>query len=567
MTDIKPIKLLPWRRWDVMAATAALNLCTLALSLLMIQFCDQTAFDLPENIALLIGSGLLGILCFDLLIRYARDRVLNWLQLRYACSTMTSIFDQMLSLEPQMDPCPSFGKQMEALDNGRDIKEFFNSHEFMAILNIPFIPVFLGIICFLSPVVTVVPAIGCIVFGIIAIYQGHKLNKLLDSRHFLDNQHSSFIAQILQNYQTLKALGMENLLLRQYEKLYYQKSFFENKITRISGQTRDLILFISYALLLGIVCITSFEVLAGHLSIGAMSACIILTSIAIHPLQTILKAWPRIKHIQQINKKISQQHHKVKAKTPSNATIQELTGRFRLENIEFKYPDMEKPILAHLNLSVEPHTIVTIFGANGVGKTTLAKLITNRLAPQQGKITFDGYEAQAFLPNAFARQVMYVPPTTQLFAGTIIDNLTLFRVGPLIEEAMKLSRDLGLETWIENYPQSYQAYLNDKMLLNIPDGMKQRIGLIRALLNEPRILILDESNAAIDDDGEAQLKKVLQDLKEVSTIILITHRPSMKQIADESYDLVNGNLVPSMNVNHGLKVYQPTSGKALEAIP
>lgn len=565
MTDIKPIKFLPWRRWDVMAATVVLNLCTLALALLMIQFFDQITLDLPENIALLIGSGLLGILCFDALIRYARDRVLNWLQLRYACSTMTSIFN--LFLEPQTSPLPSFGKQMEILSNGRDMKEFLNNHEFMAILNIPFIPVVLGITCFLSPVSTVVPAIGCIVFGIIAIYQGNKLNKLLDHRHFLDNQHCSFIAQILQNYQTLKVLGMESLLLRQYEKLYYQKSFFENRIIQISGQTRDLALFTSYTLLIGIVCIASYEVLAGHLSVGAMSACIILTSIAMSPLQTILKAWPKIKYIQQISKEISQQLHKAKIKIPANATIQELTGKFRLENIEFTYSDMEKPILTHLNLSVEPHTIVTIFGANGVGKTTLAKLITNRLSPQQGKITFDGYEAQAILPNAFARQVMYVPPTTQLFTGTIIDNLTLFRVGPLIEEAMKLSRDLGLEAWVENLPQSYQTHLNDKMLLSVPDGMKQRIGLIRALLNEPRILILDESNAAIDDAGETQLKKILQDLKEVSTIVFITHRPSMKQIADESYDLVNGSLVPSMNVNHGLKTYRSVSGKVLGVTP
>jgi len=404
--------------------------------------------------------------------------------------------------------------------------------------------------------------VGIMVLGAMGIYRGKQLTDILNKRKILDQQHSTLLRQTGQNYYTLKTLGMEKLIGRRYEKLQYQMAFFDNKINYIEGMTRDFTAIISYGMLVSVVCVGTYQVLGGELSIGTLSACALLTGFMLHPLQSIFSDWFKVKCFQLANKKLISHLNALPIPGKPGLKEVELTGELHLENIEFQYPNTEKPILSNLNLSVQSHTIVTIFGASGAGKTTLVQLIMNRLRRQQGKITLDGYELKDIEPASFARQVMVVSASTPLFTGTLMENLTLFRVGPLIDEAIKLSQDLGLASWVETQPLGYQTPISEDFLLSIPDGIKQRIGLIRALLNEPKILILDEANAAIDEEGDAHLKETLMILKEMATIIFITHRPSMKQIADESYDLVNGTLVPSMNVKSNLMPFKAATATA-----
>ncbi|AIK97157.1 hypothetical protein ID47_11095 [Candidatus Paracaedibacter acanthamoebae] len=560
--ETKFFRAMPWKRWDVMVATAMLNGLALFMSLMMIHLYDHVLPSKSYSLLNLTVVGLATMVVLEIIIRHARSRVLSWLRMRYSYQTQAAVFDRLVAPSYPSDSRVQFAEQLDMIDKSRNVQDFLNRQEFLAFLDLPFILIFAGVACFLSPVLMVIPTLGIMLLVLMGIYRGKQLTDILNKRQLLDHQRSILLTQTVQNYHTLKTLGMENLLLRRYERLQYQKAFFDNDIHQVEGMTRDLSSIISYAVVAGVLCVDVHEVLLGHLSIGTLSACVFLTGLMIYPLQAIFSSWFNVKCFQQANKKLIS--HLKARQVPANSSAQELelTGEFRLENIEFQYPGTEKPILLNLNLSVQSNTIVTIFGPTGVGKTTLAQLIMNRLERRQGKITFDGHDLKDIDAPSFARQVMVVSASTPLFTGTLMENLTLFRVGPLIEEAIKLSQDLGLAAWVEAQPLSYQTAIREDLSLSIPDGIKQRIGLIRILLNEPKILILDEANAAIDGEGDAQLKQTLMALKEAATIIFITHRPSMKQIADESYDLVNGALVPSMNVSPTLKSFKTITTKA-----
>ena len=120
--------------------------------------------------------------------------------------------------------------------------------------------------------------------------------------------------------------------------------------------------------------------------------------------------------------------------------------------------------------------------------------------------------------------------------------MTLYRGAAYGEDAMRFSRQLGLEAWIRRLPLGYDTKIGDSLFLSLPDGIQQRICLVRALVNCPKILILDEANTSLDKEGDQLLRQVLQNLRHQVTIIFVTHRPAIQELADASYELKDGML-------------------------
>ncbi|WP_010300316.1 ATP-binding cassette domain-containing protein [Candidatus Odyssella thessalonicensis] len=536
-----------WWRWDILAATAALNLLSLALALLIFHFSVSWGDSFVSSTGLLWISALL-IMVFDLIIRQARGRLLNWLKMRYSYQLSSALFDRLTNSKIVNPSYRSVGNYLELIKQTKYLKKFVNSQEFLMFLNLPFSFTTLCGVMYLFPIMAGILFAGITFIAGAVHYNGTKLRTLLKEHHILEGQNDDFRAQVLSNYLTVKSLAMENLLQRRFEKLQFQAAFFNDKLIELHNAGRDVVSTLGYIILITAMAVMATQATQGQISINTISVGMFLLFISLEPTYSIFVHWFKIYYIRQLEHSFTQEDMGFPHCSASKVNCPELTGALRLENVQFTYPGKDKPVLSNLSLSIQPHTIVTIFGASGAGKTTLARLILNRLTPQQGKILIDGHELSEFSTAELARQVMYVPASTQIFSASVLDNLTLFRTGVIVEEAIKLAQEFGLESWIEALPSSYQTRLNDGLSVTLAEGIKQRIGLVRALLMEPRVLILDEANEALDQEGNSQLKKILLNLKVASTIIFITHRPSMKQIADESYDLIGGRLVPSLNV-------------------
>lgn len=548
MTDpLKEKVSFKWWRWDIIAATAALNLLSLGLALLIFHFSVFLGDGFVSSTGLVWTSALL-IMVFDLIIRQARGHLLNWLKMRYSYQLSGALFDRLTSFKVVNSSYRSVGGYLELIKQTKSLKKFVNSQEFLMLFNLPLSMATLFGVIYLLPVMAGVLLVGITFIAGAVHYNGTKLRTLLKEHHILEGQNDDFRVQVLSNYLTVKSLAMENLLQRRFEKLQFQAAFFNDKLVELHNVGRDVVATLGYIILITAMAVMAIKAIQGQISINTIFVCMFLLFISLEPLYSVFIQWFNFYYVRQVEHSFTQEDMNLLHCSPSKVNRLELTGAIRLENIQFTYSGKDKPVLSNLSLSIQPHTLVTIFGASGAGKTTLAHLILNRLTPQQGKILIDGHELSEFSAAELAYQVMYVPASTQIFSASVMDNLTLFRTGAIVEEAMKLAQEFGLEGWIEALPSSYQTRLNDGLSATIAEGIKQRIGLVRALLMEPRVLILDEANEALDQEGNSQLKKILLNLKVASTIIFITHRPSMKQIADESYDLIGGRLVPSLNV-------------------
>ncbi len=535
MQQVTSTKKLTWWRLDLISATLMQNLLLLAgmlLSLHIVTCANRTSWA-DTFVYTGILTSLIFLYCF---MSRARQNLMLWIERQNFYHHSYHQFQMLASISHQTPP-PSNSKSV-----------LLNS----LFIDLIRIPITIGLLATLSANLAVVLAGLMLIILIMALYQGNKITQTIQNSQNQTNKMDQIQQESLKNYQTLKLLGMENLTLRRYEKYCYDKGYSINISTFLGLATRDIFFILQIFAYATLFLMLGFEYSQNALALDQLIICLFLSVTAFTPVQAFLLHWDEVKQY-----RLSKKHRSDVIKNMPAISPIELDGTITLENIDFQYPDSEQTVLVSANLKIQSNTIVTIYGQSGSGKTTLTKLLIKQMLPDQGKIWFGETEIRDIPQSSLKQQVMYLSSDPQLYAGTIIENLTFFKIGPLVDEAIKLSQNLGLDTWIQNQPLGYQTPIFDSLDASLPSGIKQRIGLIRALLQEPKILILDEANSYLDEPGDQALRTVLQEMKEAMTIIFITHRPSLKKIADDSYDLTNGQLLPSLNVETPLsKIYQ-----------
>ena len=170
------------------------------------------------------------------------------------------------------------------------------------------------------------------------------------------------------------------------------------------------------------------------------------------------------------------------------------------------------------------------------------KLFAGELSPVAGEVLIGGHDFSGPLKHALRKHIAYVDSRSAVFNGTIIENLTMFGAVSDIAHARMAAKLIGLEKEIHLLPKGYDTPLGADLAGKIPASPLQRICIARALAGEPKILVLDEANAQLDQQAEKGLVNALYRLKGHLTVIIVTHRPSMLAVADRQYKLADGRI-------------------------
>lgn len=211
--------------------------------------------------------------------------------------------------------------------------------------------------------------------------------------------------------------------------------------------------------------------------------------------------------------------------------------------VSFRYDDLENWSLRNINLVIEPQTFVALVGPSGGGKSSLVDLLFGLLEPNAGEVLINGVPARQAL-SLYPGQFGYVPQTVELVQGTLLDNMALGleKSEDFLKKTEKIVRLVGLGEFIEKLPQGLETKVGEKGL-RLSGGQIQRLGIARALVNEPKILVLDESTSALDALSENSISSGLQTLRDKMTLIVIAHRLSTIRDADRVIYLDQGRIV------------------------
>jgi ATP-binding cassette subfamily C exporter for protease/lipase len=219
-----------------------------------------------------------------------------------------------------------------------------------------------------------------------------------------------------------------------------------------------------------------------------------------------------------------------------------LQGAVALREVSAHAPGREQPVLRNISFESDPGRLVAVLGPSGAGKSTLARVLVGAWPKMDGEVRVDGIPLEQWDRAVRGRQVGYLPQDIELLEGSIADNIA--RLGQVDPAAViEAARMAGLHETIMRYPQGYDTAVGQAGRL-LSGGQRQRIGLARALYGKPRLLVLDEPDANLDEAGVAALRRALQDLKsEGATVFIATHpRSGLLALADHVLVLHEGQL-------------------------
>jgi ATP-binding cassette subfamily C exporter for protease/lipase len=282
------------------------------------------------------------------------------------------------------------------------------------------------------------------------------------------------------------------------------------------------------SLLLGLGC---WLTLNGQMSASGsmMIVASVLGGRAISPLSQVVMQWRQIMQMRLLWRKLEKTLATETPKKPS-LSLPAPQGHLRAEQVSYGLPGAAQFLIRNVQIDLQPGMLAVVMGPSGAGKTTLARLLVGILPASQGKVRLDSADLYTWDKQALGPHIGYLPQNIELFDGTVAQNITRF--GPADEDLLRQAVELvGLGPWVS----SGALGLDQPMGVagaHVSGGMRQRIGLARAIYGNPRLVVLDEPNSHLDEEGEKALMACLTQLKQrQTTTVVISHRQSVLQMA------------------------------------
>jgi ABC-type multidrug transport system fused ATPase/permease subunit len=220
-----------------------------------------------------------------------------------------------------------------------------------------------------------------------------------------------------------------------------------------------------------------------------------------------------------------------------------LTGQLTFDNVSFAYPSRpEEMVLKSINLTINSGQVVALVGRSGAGKSTIATLLLHLYNPVEGQVLFDGYTINDIDLTTLRSQIALVPQDIFLFGGTIRENIAYGKHNATDEEIIEAAKNANALEFIEQFPERLETLVGERGT-QLSGGQRQRIAIARAILKNPKILVLDEATSSLDSESEQLVQQALERLMKNRTSIVIAHRLSTIRNADKIVVIENGRIV------------------------
>ena len=386
---------------------------------------------------------------------------------------------------------------------------------------------------------TLIP-IPCLIF--FTIYFGKKMSKVY---HVLWKRYaniSTILASTIPGVRVVKAFARERYEINRFSDLTYQVFSGEMNAAKLGTLYRPIMEFITFSGSILIWLVGGWQIFQGDISLGTLVMFQSLMMRFFRPVYTLCQMNERFIRAGTSAERVFE----VMDTPPSVADKEDavalgnIRGAVEFRDVYFSY-DNEKNALNGVSFQVEPGEMIGLVGHSGAGKSTLINLITRFYDPNDGTIMIDGHDSRDIQVKALRQQVGVVLQDPFLFQGTIAENIGYSKPGASRREIIAAARAANAHDFIIKFPDGYDTMVGERGA-RVSGGERQRISIARAILKNPRVLILDEATSSVDTETESKIQEALERLVQGRTVFAIAHRLSTLKYADRLVVLKEGEV-------------------------
>ncbi|WGM29912.1 type I secretion system permease/ATPase [Brevundimonas sp. NIBR11] len=412
----------------------------------------------------------------------------------------------------------------------------------LALFDAPWTPIYLACCFLLHPAIGVLTFVGGAILAVLAWLNERDTRPRLGRASKAGNAAYAAQEALTGQSEVVQALGMRRAIIARQVQGRNAATDAQAEAQLTGGRYSGAIKFVRLALQSAALGLAAFLVVKGEMSPGSIIASSVLLSRAVMPIEQLVGAWPALVQARTAWKGLIDLFTKTAGHGQPRTALPAPRGRVSAETIGVRLPNTQTPQLRGVSVTLEPGQVLGVIGASGSGKTTLARVMAGALSPDTGSMRLDGADYGARDSDALARHIGYLPQSPTLFAGTIKENISRF-ADPSLEvdaAAVRAAQAAGVHDLIQRLPGGYDTPLGPQGA-GLSAGQSQRIGLARALYGDPVLLVLDEPNASLDQDGETALIAAVEGAAaRGAAVVIIAHRAGVLAKADRLLALRDG---------------------------
>jgi len=540
-----------------------INILMLVPPLYMLQLYDRVLTSRSEDTLILLTAIVLVLFITMALLEIVRSKILVKIGNNLDYILSQRIFNLLFDLANKHP-----GKATAVpLNDLTQIKQFMTGNGLFAFFDAPWIPIYIAVLFIFHPMFGYFAIFAAIVLLSLAIVNEYVTKEKLGEANGLSRASGAYVESNLRNAEVINAMGMKDNVRSVWEEKYFgflhAQNEASNKAAVISNTSKTMrMMFQSMMLGLGGYLAITMEV-----SPGMMIAGSIIMGRALAPIDLMINSWKGFSGARTSYERVDE----LLEDFPKDKEYMELPapqGEIILEQVVVTPPGAKQPSIKGISMVIDKGDVVGIIGPSAAGKSSLARIILGLWPLAQGKARLDKADIYQWDKADLGKYIGYLPQDIELFEGTVSQNIARFREVDS-KKVVEAAQKAGIHEMVLRLPDGYDTLIGAGGV-GLSGGQRQRIGLARAIYDSPVLVVLDEPNSNLDEQGELSLVRAIEILKQQeTTVVVITHKPNILKVTNklavlkqgilEMYGKTNEVLAQIAANNNQVKKVQPNA--------
>ena len=528
---------------DVIGAALLINLFALVMPLFSMNVYDRVVPNNATDTLWMLALGVLLIFGMDFMTRVLRGHFVDLASARIDVKLSALIMERVLGMRLESKPA-SVGSFSSNLRSFESVRDFIASATVTALIDFPFALIFLLVILWISWPLVLIPIIALILGLIYAYIIQHKMHELVETTYRASALRNASLVESLTALETIKTQGAEGVVQNKWERTSAFLARTNAQMRLLSASATNGAMTITQLVNVALIIAGVYLIQQRMLTMGGLIAVTMLGGRAIAPLGQAVGLLMQFQNARMSLETLDKLMAQPVERPDAAAFIHrpEIHGEIEFRNVTFSYPGQGEAALQNVSLRIAPGEHVVVIGRTGSGKTTLQKLMLGLYQPTDGVVRIDGIDLRQLDPADLRRNVGFVGQDATLFYGTLRENISIG--APYADDSaiVTAAEVAGLTQFVNRHPKGFDMLIGERGE-SLSGGQRQEVAIARAVLMDPPVLLFDEPTSAMDFTTEHGFKERLKHFATHKTVVIVTHRTSLIDLATRIIVVDSGRIV------------------------